>query len=41
MQVNLPLFNRLEIFHDFPLALQSNIAGMMQPLQAWPTSASG
>ena len=34
MQVNLPLFNQLQIFHDFPAALQSNIAGMMSPMQA-------
>lgn len=33
LQINLPLFEKLGIFHDFPLSLQTAIAGMMYPLQ--------
>lgn len=33
LQINLPLFEKLGLFHDFPISLQTAIAGMMYPLQ--------
>ena len=32
-QINLPLFHQLGLFHDFPPAMQSAVAGMMTPQQ--------